>query len=52
MRVGLLERTVAKSVCMLFRFFGASYFEGEAFVCVECHLPVVLPFGECVEVML
>ena len=52
MRAGLLECTIAKSVFMLFRCFGASDFEGETFVGVECHLPVVLPFGECVEVML
>ena len=31
----------------LFRCFGASDFKGETFVGVECHLPVVLPFGEC-----
>ena len=53
MRAGLLECTIAiKSVFMLFRCFGVSNFEGETFVGVECHLPVVFPFGECVEVML
>ena len=52
MRVGLLKCSVARFVVMLFGCFRMGNFESETFVCVECHLPVVLPFGECVKVML
>ena len=51
-RVGLLKCSVAKFVLMLFGCFGTSDFESETFVCVECHLPVVLPFRECFKAML
>ena len=52
MRVGFLKRSVAEFVFMLFGCSGTSNFESETFVSIECHLPVVLPFGECIKVML